>query len=96
MTGDLQVVKRVKGLSHSSGIIIPKVLHHYYGPGFYALFREPTRGQCPIMLPYSKCKGQYVANPKTAGMWGSQSIGPAILKPLHNMEARGQNQALDA
>jgi hypothetical protein len=48
------------------------------------------------MLPYSKCKGQYVANPSIASMWGSQNIGPAILKPLYKMEARGQNQAVDA
>jgi len=48
------------------------------------------------MLPYGKCKGQYVTNPSTAGMWGSQSIAPATLKPLYKMEAPGQNQALDA
>jgi hypothetical protein len=48
------------------------------------------------MLPYSKCEGQYVANPSTAGTWGSQNIAPAILKPLHKMEARGQNQAVEA
>jgi len=48
------------------------------------------------MFPYSKCKGQYVANSSTASLWGSQSIDPAIPKPLHKMEARGQNQALDA
>jgi len=48
------------------------------------------------MLSYSKCKGQYVANPSTAGTWGSQNIAPAILKPLHKMEARDQNQAVKA
>lgn len=48
------------------------------------------------MLPKSKCKVQYVANPSTVGMWGSQSIVPVILKRLHEMEACDQNQALDA
>jgi hypothetical protein len=29
-------------------------------------------------------------------MWGSQSIAPVILKPLHQMEELGQNQNLEA
>jgi hypothetical protein len=48
------------------------------------------------MLPKSKCKVQYVANPSTVGMWGSQSIAAVILKRLHEMEDCGQDQALDA
>lgn len=59
------------------------------GSGFMPLF-ENQPGESD-----SKCKSQFVANPSTAGMWGSQSIAPVVLKPLHEMDERGQTQTLD-
>jgi hypothetical protein len=60
------------------------------GPGFMLFFENQPEDSD------SKCKCQYVANPSNAGMWGSQSIAPVILKPLHQMEELGQNQNLEA